>query len=262
MQLQRVTINPAQCQDKQIALTPEQQHYLGRVLRLRSGDRFIVLDGGGQQWIAELGVTPSQAAIVETWMPQETSASITLTLMAALPKNGFDEVVRQATELGVNYIIPLISDRTLLRPSPQKLQRWRRIACEATEQSERLILPQIQNPTPFPQALKQPAARVRYLCVTRRQALHLLTHLLEAKQNDSSPQSWSVATGPEGGWTDAEIEHAIAAGYQPVSLGRGILRAVTAPIVALALINAAVEVRKEEAGGDGGDGEDGGDSIG
>ena len=259
MQLQRVTINPAQCQDKQIALTPEQQHYLGRVLRLRSGDRFIALDGGGQQWIAELGVMPTQAAIVETWMPQETSAPITRTVMAALPKNGFDEVVRQATELGVNHIIPLISDRTLLRPSPQKLQRWRRIVCEATEQSERLILPQIQNPTPFPQALKQPAAaRVRYLCVTRRQAPHLLTHLLEAKQNDSSLQSWSVATGPEGGWTDTEIEHAIAAGYQPVSLGRGILRAVTAPIVALALINAAVEVQKEEAGGDGGDGEAGG----
>ena len=143
----------------------------------------------------------------------------------------------------------MISDRTLLRPSPQKLERWRRIACEATEQSERLTLPQIQAPAPFTQALQQPTAKVaQYLCMARRQVPHLLTHLLEEPQNEVNPPSWAIAIGPEGGWTDAEVEWAIAAGYQPVSLGRGILRAVTAPIVALSLINAAVEFRKAAAG--------------
>ena len=269
--LQRVTINPTQCQAQQIVLTPEQQHYLSRVLRLRPGDRFIALDGGGQQWMAELGSISSQAVIIETWETQESSSRIILTLMAALPKNGFDDVVRQATELGVSQIIPVISDRTLLRPSPQKLQRWRRIAGEATEQSERPTLPQIQEPTPFPQALQQAITQVQYICVTRRQAPPLLTHLLESTPSETAQSrpilsSYAVAIGPEGGWTEGEVEQAIAAGYQPVSLGRGILRAVTAPIVALSVINAAVEFRPSEESrgsrgsrGDGGDGEDGED---
>ena len=255
-QLQRVTIHPSQCQDKNIALTPKQHHYLERVLRLRPGDRFIALDGGSQQWLAELAAVPTQAVIIGPWLPPEKTLPISIRLIVALPKNGFDQVVRQATELGATHIAPMISDRTLLRPSPQKLLRWRRIACEAMEQSEQLTLPQIQPPTPFMSALQQtPASMARYLCVARRQAPYLLTHLLAAKQTDERPQSWSIATGPEGGWTDAEVEFAIAAGYQPVSLGRGILRAVTAPIVALSLINAAVEFRRGKAGEAGEEGE-------
>ena len=100
MQLQRLTIHPSQCRDRQIALTPEQQHYLARVLRLRQGERFIALDGGGQQWVAELASVPTHAVIIDDWIPPEKSSPITLTLIVALPKNGFDEVVRQATELG------------------------------------------------------------------------------------------------------------------------------------------------------------------
>ena len=162
------------------------------MLRLRPGDRFIALDGGGQQCIAELGPVSAQAAIVETWETQEPASRISLTLIAALPKTGFDDVVRQATELGVTQIMPVISDRTLLRPSPQKLQRWRRIAAEATEQSERLTLPQIQDPTPFTQALQQAAPAARYLCVTRRQVPPLLTHLLETAQFGTTPPPQSL----------------------------------------------------------------------
>ncbi|MDJ0708289.1 MAG: 16S rRNA (uracil(1498)-N(3))-methyltransferase [Leptolyngbyaceae cyanobacterium MO_188.B28] len=261
-QLQRLTIKPPQRQAKQIVLTPEQQHYLARVLRLGPGDRFIALDGDGQQWIAELGPISAQAAIVETYAPQASFSQIPLILMAALPKNGFDDVVRQATELGATQIIPVISDRTLLRPSPQKLQRWRRIACEATEQSEHPTLPQIQEPTPFPQALQQTIAQVQYICITRRQAPPLLTHLLESTPSETAPSlpiplSYAIAIGPEGGWTESEVEQAIAAGYQPVSLGQGILRAVTAPIVALSVINAALEFRDRGDGEDRGDREDG-----
>ena len=112
-QRQRIAIASSQFQQGQILLTPEQQHYLGRVLRLREGDRFIAMDGLGKWWLAQLAGT--QAQIVEPLVVQ-TELPGSITLMVALPKgNGCDEVVRCCTELGVAVIAPVVSDRTLLK---------------------------------------------------------------------------------------------------------------------------------------------------
>jgi 16S rRNA (uracil1498-N3)-methyltransferase len=244
-QLQRLVIEPAQQKDGQIVLTPSQQHYLNRVLRLRKGDRFIAMDGQGGWWLSELEASLTQARIIES-LSIQTELPLAVTLMAAMPKgSGFDEVVYQATELGVACIMPVRSDRTLLNPSPQKLERWRRITQEAAEQSERQMVPTILDPVDFATSLQieRTLDAQRYICVTRAEAPHLLSCL--AKQGlqhetsqPSNPQRPSIfiAIGPEGGWTDSEVEQAIAAGFQPVSLGRRILRAVTAPIVALSLV--------------------------
>jgi 16S rRNA (uracil1498-N3)-methyltransferase len=244
-QLQRIAIAPNQFNFPQIALTPEQQHYLTRVLRLHEGDRFIAMNacGDGQWWLSELHAQSSGAfdAIVQETIDICTELSVPITLIAALPKgNGFDDVVRAATELGVTCILPTIGDRTLLQPSANKLDRWRRIATEAAEQSERQAIPEILEPIAFSTAVAAAAAAEtrNYLCVTRRDAPHLLT-LTRCVQDD-----WpiAIATGPEGGWTEAEIDAALAAGFQPVSLGRRIFRAVTAPIVALSMIAGSVEI--------------------
>ncbi len=237
-QLQRLVISPDQLNPPQILLNADQQHYLSRVLRLRSGDQFIAMDGQGNCWLAEL--QSDQAKVLEA-IVTKSELPISITLVLALPKgNGFDDVVRQATELGVNCIAPVISDRTLLNPSPNKLERWRRIAQEAAEQSERQIVPTILEPVPFRDRLSEDSDDRRFICLARGSSPHLLDALL--KHNFSSI---SLAIGPEGGWTDLEIEQAIAANYQPISLGRRILRAVTAPIVALSLIAGAVERRDE-----------------
>jgi 16S rRNA (uracil1498-N3)-methyltransferase len=237
-QLQRIALHPDQIQAQQIQLKPDQQHYLSRVLRLQVGDRFISMDGAGHWWLSELQEAGT-AAIVEPLVAQ-TELPIAVTLMAALPKgSGFDEVVRQATELGVTAIAPILSDRTLLNPSPNKLERWRRIAAEAAEQSERLIIPEILEPQPFSQALTLDV-EVGYICVTRQDAPHLWQQLQSLAQSAALP-AIGVAIGPEGGWTDAEVEQAIAAGYQPVSLGNRILRAVTAPLAALALVSSVFD---------------------
>ncbi len=237
-QLQRLAIAPSQLQEGKIILTTQQQHYLGHVLRLRGGDRFIAMDGLGQWWLAQLGV--AQAQILEPIQIQ-TELPVSVTLMAALPKgNGFDEVVRYCTELGVACIAPVLSDRTLPLPSPQKLERWRRIAQEAAEQSERQIVPDILAPVPFRSGLCAAKQSQRYIGVARGTYPHLLGCL-----SDSIPPSMIIATGPEGGWTATEVEEAIAAGFQPVSLGRRILRAVTAPVVALSVVAAALEDRSQ-----------------
>lgn len=227
--MQRLVITQSQFNTALIDLTAEQQHYLYRVLRLKTGDRFIAMNGAGQNWLAELNA--EQATLIEPLQTQSELA-IAITLLLALPKTGFDEVVRQTTELGVAGIVPVLSDRTLLNPSPNKLDRWRRIAQEAAEQSERQIVPTILEPMKFRQALTLTFPQ-KLICAERGNTQHLLAGLRS--------QDVAIAIGPEGGWTDAELEHAIAAGYHPVSLGRRILRAVTAPLAAVSLVAGAIE---------------------
>lgn len=234
--MQRVVVRAEQIQGEILSLTAEQQHYLQRVLRLGTGDRFWVLNGTGDLWLATLSTQPAQATLTATTVAPPSDQALPhchITLAAALPKQGFDEVVRQVTELGVDHIVPLISDRTLLRPSPNKLERWRRIAAEAAEQSERLTVPIISEPIAWLDWLSTESQDLRYFCVARQSAPSLLSASLSTQA-----AFIEVAIGPEGGWTEDECQRAIAQGYRPVTLGTNILRAVTAAVTALAILRA------------------------
>jgi 16S rRNA (uracil1498-N3)-methyltransferase len=216
-----------------IPLTFEQNHYLKKVVRLKPHARFIALNGQGQAWLAE--IIDNSAYLLEP-INEANELPVKVTLMAAIPKNGFDDIVRAATELGVNRIIPLLTERSLVNPSFQKLERWRKIASEAVEQSERQIIPIIEEPQEFLEILNKGASSQTtcYIGVTRRTVGSLLSQLHPSTEI-------IIAIGPEGGWTEAEIEQAIAAHFLPVSLGKRILRTITAPLVALAIINAYLE---------------------
>jgi 16S rRNA (uracil1498-N3)-methyltransferase len=228
-QLQRVTVSLQQIQNEQVLLTSEQQHYLLRVLRLGNGDKFLAMDGKGMCWLVQL--FGEQGKILEL-VRGDTELAIAVTLILALPKgNNFDDVVRYCTELGVTRILPVLSDRTLLQPSIQKLERWRKISQEAAEQSERMIVPEISPPVKFTESWALLTTVDKFICEGRSDYPHLLS-----SWNNSSRNDLAIAIGPEGGWTDTELELAVAAGFQPVSLGKQIFRAVTAPIVALSMI--------------------------
>lgn len=248
-QLQRLAIAPSQVRNQFIDLTAEQQHYLSRVLRLGGGDRFIAMDSQGRWWLAQLETTEVRSASIQEEIAVQTELPLEVSLMAALPKgNGFDEVVRQVTELGVVCIMPVVSGRTLLKPSPQKVERWRRIAIEAAEQSERQIIPTILEPISLRMGLQNCPQKQRFICVARGSSPHLLaalTNILVTVYKREEESSIVIATGPEGGWTNEEIECAISAGFQPVSLGKRILRAVTAPLVALSIVAASLEGKEK-----------------
>lgn len=313
---QRIVVSPEQIQGTTLHLTGEQRHYLGRVLRLGEGDGFIALDGRGGCWLVRWIPQSAQGEVLRSLI-LAAELLVSVVLVAALPKGtGFDEVVRQATELGVTCIVPVISDRTLLHPSPQKLQRWRRLAQEAAEQTERAWVPTIVEPQSLMAGLDgwrngwrdgltgrecqgasqevgqgvsygvsqdvgqevgqgvsqdvsqgisygasqgtsqgvnegernnqgrtDTVTRPHFFCVTRRSAPHLLTCLRSWREGGGMGKNCPVvvAVGPEGGWTEVEVEGAIARGFQPVSLGPRILRTVTAPGVALSLVAAMVE---------------------
>ncbi len=237
--MQRVTISPAQMVANTLQLTSEQVHYLQRVLRLKPGDMFIAQDGQGQQWKSQLTASPGQAQVLNALVSAAQPAP--LSLVAALPKTGFDDVVRQATELGVTDIQPVLSERTLLKPSPKKLIRWQRIAQEASEQCERGYVPVISPPRKFAEWITDKSGQPgNFLCVARVNAPGLLP-CVQTLLADSPQQSIQVLVGPEGGWTSGEISVAISHGYQETSLGSGILRATTASLTALAVISSVKE---------------------
>ena len=250
IQLQRLLIGPEQLSEGQVLLTAAQQHYLRRVLRLQAGDQFIVMNGQGQWWLSILTELPAHAKILEP-IAVQTELPVTVTLLIAMPKNGLDDVVRQATELGVARIVPVISERTVLKPSSQKVDRWQRIAQEAAEQSERQVVPEVYTPQRWDEVLQDwnSTHALCYLCEGRGSYPHLFRCLFngleeqkaEGRKYSPPPSPIVLAVGPEGGWTDLEIEKAIAAGYHPVSLGLRILRAITAPIVALSIVAAVFE---------------------
>ena len=231
----RLVIKSEQIHEQQITLDAQQCHYLLRVLRLNNGDRFMVMDGAGKSWLAEI---ESQSAKIIESVEIATELPVSLTLMTALPKgSGYEQVLRCCTELGVSNFLPVISDRTILKPSLNKIQRWRKIVTEAAEQSERQIVPTVFDPVKFMRAIDNiGSTQDKYICVARGDVPTFWNCF------STKPQSEIViVTGCEGGWTEIERETAIALGYQPVSLGKRILRAVTAPIVASSIVMGGLE---------------------
>jgi 16S rRNA (uracil1498-N3)-methyltransferase len=245
--LQRVTLQAHQIApplqiNSAIALTSEQRHYLHNVLRLEVGAEFIALDGKGIWWLAKLVEDTDNAKIIAK-IENETELSAKVILGIAMPKgSNIESVIRQTTELGVRQIVPLFSDRTILKPDneigKQKRDRWQRIAEEAAELSQRTYVPEINPPQTFTTWLSELSSStspiLKYIGVTSSNPPHLLTRL----QNDLPI---AIAIGCEGGWTDREEAMAIASGFIPISLGDRVLSAVTAPVVALAIIGAFLD---------------------
>jgi len=252
--LQRVTLQEHQVTsalqiNSPIALTTEQKHYLGNVLRLETGAEFIALDRQGGWWLTKLK-EPDIAEII-TKLENNSELISQITLGIAMPKgSNIESVIRQTTELGVRQIVPLFSDRTVLKSGTelgkQKRDRWQRIAEEAAELSMRCYVPEIHPPQEFPTWLKDLAqsprltSSLKYICVTSP-APHLLTSLQNSNLAENS--QIIIAIGCEGGWTTREEAQAIAAGFSPVSLGDRILSAVTAPVVALSIVGAFLDTQ-------------------
>jgi len=213
-------------------------HHLTRVLRVEPGQKYEISDNQ-DVYLAEIESARKDLvsfAIVERLeTPPPALHSI---LLAALIKfERFEWMVEKATELGVERIVPVEAERTekgLARAAEKRLPRWMRIAREASEQSRRARLPEVEAPMDLAEALKL-AADYRYV-LEEEATPPIMSHLpLERRAQDRV----AALVGPEGGWTDRERSVIAAAGWSPVSLGREILRAETAAMAALAILNAA-----------------------
>lgn len=225
---QRLIVQASQILGQWVTLTAEQRHYLYYVLRLKAGDKLWILDGQGQRWLGEIQEN-SVKLLRPDYCGTELSTEIVLCL-ALLKAASFEQVLQQATELGVKRIIPIHTARSLLQPSAHKYQRWQRILQEAAEQSERLYVPTLSAPLSVAEMVQlTPRGYIASLTASQ-----LLWDYLP--QMDFF-QPIYLAIGPEGGWTDSELEQVLAAGWQAFSLGRRTLRAVTAAIASLTLVS-------------------------
>jgi 16S rRNA (uracil1498-N3)-methyltransferase len=221
-------------------VTGKKAHHLTRVLRLGVGETVVLFDGRGREFPAEILEVGRQLIRFKVSAGKRVDRESPLRLMLALglPRpNVMDLIVQKVTELGVNEIIPLRTERAQPWLAGEKglikIKRWGRIAQEAARQSGRNVVPRIWPLTDFPQLLKQTEDTELKLFCWEEEEKENLRQALEVKARASQA---CVLIGPEGGFSAKEAEEAASAGYQSISLGGRILRTETAAIVVIGLI--------------------------
>lgn len=232
-----------------VTLSTQETHHLIHVLRMTPGNDAFVFDGCGRELrctFRRVEGNQAQLEIVDSLF-DVVESPIDLTLAQALAKGEkFDFIIQKATELGVNSIVPLITRYADVRLDDQqklnRVERWRRISLEAAKQCGRRRLVEITEPRRLSHYIAEresthpipsEASRIqRALLFTERGGVPVTEALA-----DASRQSEIFAfIGPEGGWSDDELQSLTECGCQAVTLGPRVLRTETAALVALALI--------------------------
>ena len=220
----------------QIKLSAVASHHIIHVLRITTGRQIILFNGQGGEYSGVVASTTKKIASIEITEFQDVDreSPLSVELAICLIKNDrMDWLLQKATELGVSNISLLVSERTHYKikadRTAKKLQHWQQIVISACEQSGRTAVPTIQVPKAFDAWLATAAADERYI-------LHPGSHQKSHKSYHDSPSSLALLIGPEGGFTDIEFNLAMDNQFSPLTLGPRILRAETAPLVALAIV--------------------------
>ena len=207
-------------------LSAEVSHHLLAVTRLPRGQQLELFDGAGHTAVATLVGVEGGRARVRVEGHGQVERDIPLCLLVALTKGPrFEDALRMAVELGVTEVVPVLARRSVAKGD--RRARWLRVIEGAARQSGRALCPQLQPLARFSEVLERPEGGLRWVCVPGA----------AAAAGTQGPAS--VLIGPEGGWTDAEVQAALAASWQPAGLGRHVLRAETAVAAALTRIRCA-----------------------
>jgi 16S rRNA (uracil1498-N3)-methyltransferase len=234
----RFFITPSQVSGSRISVTDEDVRHISAVLRMKTGDALILCDGQGAEYqvtIAEISKSEIKTDIVTQTRREITAPR--LTLGQGLPKSDkMDWIAQKATELGVSNIVPLVTERTIvkIRDEEKRISRWQKICREAAMQSNRPDIPQVEqilslrdfifslNPEPG-----------TLLLIPWEEGTQPLKEVLRQAPD---AQHIIVLIGPEGGFSSAEASMAREKGFHAVSLGPNILRTETAAIAVLGMI--------------------------
>lgn len=213
----------------------EKAKYLSNILRCTAGDSIIIIDDKGSSFSAKIISTTKKEITVKLLNKQDivVESSLNLTLYQSLLKGvKMDFVVQKATELGVNKIIPVVTERSQVRET-RKLSRWRKIAEEASKQSGRNIIPVISEPFDF-KTLFTNAFQISGEGILFWEEGEV--RISDIIDNFDRPSKISIFTGPEGGLSEREVKTATGRGFIIASLGNRILRAETAAITAVSIV--------------------------
>jgi 16S rRNA (uracil1498-N3)-methyltransferase len=233
-----------------IRITGDLLHHLRDSLRLHPGDSLTLNDGRGGRYRVEVThVTPEaiESRITDQHIEPGNRTSPIILGQALIKGDKMDWVIQKATELGVATIVPIHSTHSIIKPHPERLEhqrsRWRRIARDAAQQSERWTIPVIDDPVDLLEACRRYASTPWKGILMERSNGQSLTRMpMPLDCHDPI----IVLVGPEGGWASDEQRLAQQQGFLPLTLGPRILRAETAAIAAISILQS----RLDEIGGE------------
>ena len=223
--------------DGRVLLEGDEARHLARVRRVAVGECVELFDGRGSAFLAEvLGIGRDRVELlIREPLPSVPPPRLKLTLANAVPKGDrFDWLVEKATELGVDRLTPLITERSVVDPRSSKLDKVRRAVIEASKQCRRDRLMRVEEATSFATLLAHRDDSTKLVAHLGGQPIASLAVDLR------SPTT--LAIGPEGGFSDQEIERAQLMGWTTVSLGPTVLRVETAGLAGAAVLLALGEV--------------------
>lgn len=212
-------------------------HHLSSVLRFKEGDKLTVFDGKGAEYIAYIEVLEKRMALLRLLKKIEVKREPALKIVLAqgIPKaEKMDFIIQKAAEIGISGIIPIITSRSIpdLRgdKAVKKVERWQKIATEASKQCRRTCIPEVRSVTPFSDFLNHPFKGLK-LILWEGESERKIRDLKELISKDIL-----IAIGPEGGFSEEEVEKTKKVNFISISLGERVLRVETASISALSIL--------------------------
>ena len=228
-----------------LVLTGREAHHALHVLRVRPGEQVTVLDGAGQECLCEvLEAARERVSLKVNQRRNHALPAYQLTLLQALPKGKLIEsIVQKATELGASRVVPLLSERVVAHfdaeEASEKQRKWQSVAVEALKQCGAPWLPKVEAPlTPREVLARRERFELALVGSLQPGSRHPREYFRAfAQENGRRPKSVCVWVGPEGDFTPAELESIQGAGALPITLGPLVLRAETAAIYCLSVLN-------------------------
>ncbi len=229
---------PKYISNKELVISGNEAHHLSRVMRKKQGDIIWVVDGEGGAY--EVEILEKQKKKIRCGILHkrrrigEPVAFLTLA-QGVIKGERFELLIQKAVEIGVSRIIPMISERTIVKPGKNKKSRWTNIARSAMKQCGRSILPEITDPLPLKKVLSQGIdCSFRFIAHAHKNSKSLQHYFTDSK--DLSHNKALIVVGPEGGFTEEEVTVAEEQGFTKISLGSRRLRSETAGIVLTTLV--------------------------
>ena len=250
-------ISSGQIDQKKIEIGHDLAHHLQNVLRVKIGETLLFVDEQPKRYHAKVIESLPRRLVLEIEREEAAVRSGPMIRLGIglLKGEKMDWVFQKATELGVASIVPLLTKRVIARPKPDRFphqrERWTKIIREAAQQSGRWDVPRIDLPSDFTPFLSDAAPGFKFIFYEAAPA-GPLREMMKKTLDSFSPHSLSEGTvliGPEGGWDQSEVDLAVQKGYTVLSLGERTLRAETAALAALAIVQYEIEGSVERQDG-------------
>ncbi len=244
--MHRFFAEPGQIGEKEIVITGADVNHIRNVLRMRADEEVLIADGQGAEYrckLTDLGENEVRAQIL--WkLDGNAELASAVTLFQGLPKSDkMDLIVQKCVELGVDRIVPVSTKRAVVKLDAKKeqtrLKRWNTISESAAKQSGRGVIPEVSGVMSFEKALED-AKKLDVLLIPYERAENM-AETRRVMGSIQPGQSVGLFIGPEGGFEESEVEEAVAAGAQAITLGKRILRTETAGLAVMAMLGYLLE---------------------